>query len=111
LTPVAPVAPSPPRPVSPSAYMRRLPPPAGSYIQREHSYPVGSALRWKRRAEAALDALDRAQRQLQACISSWIDGFFSWIGRFSWIDGFSSWIDGFSMWIDGFSSWNGGFSS
>uniref|UniRef100_A0A452TBM9 THAP domain containing 7 n=1 Tax=Ursus maritimus TaxID=29073 RepID=A0A452TBM9_URSMA len=47
-----------PRPVSPSAYMLRLPPPAGAYIQNEHSYQVGSALLWKRRAEAALDALD-----------------------------------------------------
>lgn len=56
-----------PRPTSPSAYMLRLPPPAGAYIQSEHSYQVGSALLWKRRAEAALDALDKAQRQLQAC--------------------------------------------
>ncbi|XP_066221527.1 THAP domain-containing protein 7 isoform X1 [Saccopteryx leptura] len=56
-----------PRPVSPSTYMLRLPPPAGAYIQNEHSYQVGSALLWKRRAEAALDALDKAQRQLQAC--------------------------------------------
>ncbi|XP_029440516.1 THAP domain-containing protein 7 isoform X2 [Rhinatrema bivittatum] len=55
------------RPVSPSTYMLRLPPPPGSYIQSEHSYHVGSALLWKRRAEAALDALDKAQRQLQAC--------------------------------------------
>uniref|UniRef100_A0A8C3SIE2 Uncharacterized protein n=2 Tax=Americhelydia TaxID=1579336 RepID=A0A8C3SIE2_CHESE len=47
--------------------MLRLPPPAGAYIQSEHSYQVGSALLWKRRAEAALEALDRVQRQLQAC--------------------------------------------
>ncbi|XP_075302017.1 LOW QUALITY PROTEIN: THAP domain-containing protein 7-like [Opisthocomus hoazin] len=59
--------PAAPRPVSPSLYMLRLPPPAGAYIQNEHSYQVGSALLWKRRAEAALDALDKAQRQLQAC--------------------------------------------
>ncbi|XP_030400758.1 THAP domain-containing protein 7-like [Gopherus evgoodei] len=59
--------PEPPRPVSPSFYMLRLPPPAGAYIQSEHSYQVGSALLWKRRAEAALEALDRVQRQLQAC--------------------------------------------
>ncbi|XP_031466217.1 THAP domain-containing protein 7 [Phasianus colchicus] len=59
--------PGPSRPVSPSLYMLRLPPPAGAYIQSEHSYQVGSALLWKRRAEAALDALDKAQRQLQAC--------------------------------------------
>ncbi|XP_064355628.1 THAP domain-containing protein 7 isoform X2 [Dromaius novaehollandiae] len=59
--------PAPARPASPSLYMLRLPPPAGAYIQSEHSYQVGSALLWKRRAEAALDALDKAQRQLQAC--------------------------------------------
>ncbi|XP_038944002.1 THAP domain-containing protein 7 isoform X2 [Rattus norvegicus] len=56
-----------PQHVSPSTYMLRLPPPAGAYIQNEHSYQVGSALLWKRRAEAALDALDKTQRQLQAC--------------------------------------------
>ncbi|NWI37350.1 THAP7 protein, partial [Picathartes gymnocephalus] len=56
----------PPGPPSPSLFMLRLPPRAGSYIQSEHSYQVGSALLWKRRAEAALDALDKAQRQLQA---------------------------------------------
>uniref|UniRef100_A0A670YZK2 THAP-type domain-containing protein n=1 Tax=Pseudonaja textilis TaxID=8673 RepID=A0A670YZK2_PSETE len=57
----------PSQPVSLSLYMLRLPPPAGAYIQNEHSYQVGSALLWKRRAEAALDALGKAQRQLQAC--------------------------------------------
>ncbi|XP_071274471.1 THAP domain-containing protein 7 isoform X3 [Agelaius tricolor] len=63
-TPAGP--PAPPAPPSPSLFMLRLPPRAGSYIQSEHSYQVGSALLWKRRAEAALDALDKAQRQLQA---------------------------------------------
>ncbi|XP_008111763.1 THAP domain-containing protein 7 isoform X2 [Anolis carolinensis] len=57
----------PSHPVSLSLYMLRLPPPAGAYIQNEHSYQVGSALLWKRRAEAALNALGKAQRQLQAC--------------------------------------------
>ncbi|XP_058047328.1 THAP domain-containing protein 7 isoform X2 [Ahaetulla prasina] len=57
----------PSQPVSLSLYMLRLPPPAGAYIQNEHSYQVGSALLWKRRAEAALDALGKTQRQLQAC--------------------------------------------
>uniref|UniRef100_A0A8C5S5R4 THAP-type domain-containing protein n=1 Tax=Laticauda laticaudata TaxID=8630 RepID=A0A8C5S5R4_LATLA len=56
----------PSQPVSLSLYMLRLPPPAGAYIQNEHSYQVGSALLWKRRAEAALDALGKAQQQLQA---------------------------------------------
>ncbi|XP_027486989.1 LOW QUALITY PROTEIN: THAP domain-containing protein 7-like [Corapipo altera] len=58
--------PGPPGPPSPSLFMARLPPRAGSYIQSEHSYQVGSALLWKRRAETALDALSKAQRQLQA---------------------------------------------
>ncbi|XP_069735406.1 THAP domain-containing protein 7 [Phaenicophaeus curvirostris] len=62
-----PASSSSPRPASPSLFMLRLPPRAGAYIQNEHSYQVGSALLWKRRAEAALDALDKAQRQLQAC--------------------------------------------
>ncbi|KAM8794744.1 THAP domain-containing protein 7 [Eudromia elegans] len=65
--PALPEGEAPARPASPSLYMLRLPPPAGAYIQSEHSYQVGSALLWKRRAEAALDALDKAQRQLQAC--------------------------------------------
>ncbi|KAM8927426.1 THAP domain-containing protein 7 isoform 2-T2 [Pelodytes ibericus] len=57
----------PPRPVSPSVYMMRLPQPPGAYIQNEHSYHVGNALLWKRRAEAALEALGKVQRQLEAC--------------------------------------------
>ncbi|KAM4650595.1 THAP domain-containing protein 7 [Discoglossus pictus] len=55
------------RPVSPSVYMMRLPQPPGAYIQNEHSYHVGNALLWKRRAEAALEALTKVQRQLEAC--------------------------------------------
>ncbi|MEE6483332.1 hypothetical protein FKM82_013516 [Ascaphus truei] len=55
------------RPISPSVYMMRLPKPLGAYIQNEHSYHVGNALLWKKRAEAALEALDKVQRQLQAC--------------------------------------------
>ncbi|NXR91167.1 THAP7 protein, partial [Hypocryptadius cinnamomeus] len=48
-TPAAPAAPpGPPGPPSPSLFMLRLPPRAGSYIQSEHSYQVGSALLWKR---------------------------------------------------------------
>ncbi|XP_061299879.1 LOW QUALITY PROTEIN: THAP domain-containing protein 7-like [Pezoporus flaviventris] len=56
-----------PVPPSPSLYVLRLPPRLGAYIQSEHSYQVGNALLWKRRAEAALEALGKAQRQLQAC--------------------------------------------
>ncbi|XP_069598664.1 THAP domain-containing protein 7 isoform X1 [Ranitomeya imitator] len=56
-----------PRPVSPSTYMMRIPQPPGAYIQNEHSYHVGNALLWKRRAEAALEALSKVQRQLEAC--------------------------------------------
>ncbi|XP_020663906.3 THAP domain-containing protein 7 isoform X2 [Pogona vitticeps] len=66
-SPALPEAVDPSHPVSLSLYMLRLPPPAGAYIQNEHSYQVGSALLWKRRAEAALNALGKAQRQLQAC--------------------------------------------
>ncbi|XP_075695496.1 THAP domain-containing protein 7 isoform X2 [Rhinoderma darwinii] len=55
------------RPVSPSTYMMRIPQPPGAYIQNEHSYHVGNALLWKRRAEAALEALSKVQRQLEAC--------------------------------------------
>ncbi|XP_053546556.1 THAP domain-containing protein 7 [Bombina bombina] len=57
----------PSRPISPSAYMIRLPQPPGAYIQSEHSYHVGNALLWKRRAESALEALGKVQRQLEAC--------------------------------------------
>ncbi|XP_063799397.1 THAP domain-containing protein 7 isoform X1 [Pseudophryne corroboree] len=56
-----------PRPVSPSTYMMRIPQPPGAYIQNEHSYHVGNALLWKRRAESALEALAKVQRQLEAC--------------------------------------------
>ncbi|PIO27965.1 hypothetical protein AB205_0061910 [Aquarana catesbeiana] len=55
------------RPVSPSVYMMRIPQPPGAYIQNEHSYHVGNALLWKKRAEAALEALTKVQRQLEAC--------------------------------------------
>ncbi|KAM5141483.1 THAP domain-containing protein 7 isoform 1-T2 [Mantella aurantiaca] len=57
----------PPRSVSPSVYMMRIPQPPGAYIQNEHSYHVGNALLWKKRAEAALEALTKVQRQLEAC--------------------------------------------
>ncbi|XP_072282422.1 THAP domain-containing protein 7 [Pyxicephalus adspersus] len=56
-----------PRPVSPSTYMMRIPQPPGAYIQNEHSYHVGNALLWKKRAESALEALTKVQRQLEAC--------------------------------------------
>lgn len=55
------------RPVSPSVYMMRIPQPPGAYIQNEHSYHVGNALLWKKRAESALEALTKVQRQLEAC--------------------------------------------